>query len=209
MRTTHGLVSAEHMVPLSPLFDTVTWLAADAGLFERVGQTLLPEPAGLAWTSAVVLSDACLQADAVFQPLLRAVTQALEAGLGLPVAHAPASDTDLEQWRQTYVTVSAYDAWQTHGDWITRVRPTFGAAVAGRWKMAAAVSAQAAAQAGAQRARLRAQIHALLGRGTVAVLPSASSVAISRTADPVTVDQIRANTFRITSIAGLAGLPQV
>ncbi|MCJ9711844.1 hypothetical protein LWS69_22690, partial [Bordetella hinzii] len=37
----------------------------------------------------------------------------------------------------------------------------------------------------------------------------ASSVAISRTADPVTVDQIRANTFRITSIAGLAGLPQV
>lgn len=209
LRTTHGLVSAEHMVPLSPLFDTVTWLAADAGVFERVGRTLLPEPAGLAWSAAVVLSDACIQADAVFQPLLRAVTRALETRLGLPVGNAPASDTDLEQWRQTYVTVSAHDAWQTHGDWITRVQPAFGAAVAGRWKMAAGVSAQAAAQASAEQARLRAQVHALLGRDTVAVLPSASSVAISRSADPVTVDQIRANTFRITSIAGLAGLPQV
>jgi len=209
LRTTHGLVSAEHLVPLSPLFDTVTWLAADADVFERVGRTLLPGPDSRPWSAAVVLSDACIQADPVFQPLLRAVTQALETGLGLPVGNAPSSDTDLEQWRQTYVTVSAYDAWQTHRDWITRVQPEFGAAVAGRWKMAAAVAADTAAAASAEQARLRAQIRALLGEHTVAVLPSASSVAISRTADPVMVDQIRANTFRITSIAGLAGLPQV
>ena len=209
LRTTHGDVSAENLVPLSPRFDTVTWLARDASVFERVGSVLLPDATPRTWRAAVVLSDACAQAEPVFTPLLEAVRRALADELGVAPSDAPASDTDLEQWRQTYVTVSAYDAWQTHRDWITRVQPRFGAAVAGRWKMAAGVDADAAARATAEQERLREQIRALLGTDTVAVLPSASSVAISRTADAAAVDQIRTNTFRITSIAGLAGLPQV
>ena len=209
LRTTHGKVSAEHLVPLSPLFDTVTWLARDAAVFERVGSVLLAHDAPSPWRAAVVLGDACAQAEPAFGPLLDAVRQALSEELGVAPSEAPTSDTDLEHWRQTYVTVSAYDAWQTHRDWITRVQPSFGAAVAGRWKMAAGVDADTAARATAEQARLREQIRALLGTDTVAVLPSASSAAISRTADAAAVDQIRANTFRITSIAGLAGLPQV
>src|SRR5690606_26839611 len=43
IRTTHGLLSREHMVPLAPLFDTVGWMTADGTLLEAVGKVLLPE----------------------------------------------------------------------------------------------------------------------------------------------------------------------
>jgi hypothetical protein len=36
LRTTHGAVSTDGLVPLSPSFDTVEWLARDASLLERV-----------------------------------------------------------------------------------------------------------------------------------------------------------------------------
>ncbi|CAM4147103.1 amidase [Bordetella muralis] len=209
LRTTHGLLSAEGVVPLSPLFDTMTWLASRADVFQHVGEVLMPDSGDIAWRGAVVLTDACAQANAAFAPLIDKVTDTLHGHFALPISHAPSSDTELEIWRQTYVTVSAYDAWQTHRDWITTARPTFGAAIEGRWQAAANISAEAAATAQSRQAGLREQIRTLLGTDRIAILPSASSAAISLTADPATVDAIRANTFRITSIAGLAGLPQV
>ncbi|MFC4274367.1 amidase [Achromobacter aloeverae] len=208
LRTTHGLLSTQHVVPLSPLFDTLTWLAARDAVFTRVGDVLLGPPREVSWREAIVLTDACAQADPVFGPLVDAVAGALQSA-GLPVARAPASCTDLETWRRAYVTVSAYDAWQTHRDWITREQPAFAPAIAGRWRAAAAIRAGEAAEAGAVQARLRAEVRELLGADRVAVLPSASSAAIARNADPAAVDAIRTQTFRITSIAGLAGLPQV
>ena len=44
LRTTHGLLSHEAMVPLQPAFDTATWFAQDADVFERVGHVLLQQP---------------------------------------------------------------------------------------------------------------------------------------------------------------------
>ncbi|WP_233236132.1 amidase [Bordetella sp. LUAb4] len=208
LRSTHGLLSAQHVVPLSPLFDTMTWLAARSDVFERVGSVLLGAPQATAWREALVLTDACAQADAAFAPLIESVAGALRTA-GLPVAHQAASATDLETWRRTYITVSAHDAWRTHGEWITRAQPDFGPAIAARWQAAASTSADEAAAAAALQARLRTELRALLGEDRVAVLPSASSAAIAHTADAATVDAIRAQTFRITSIAGLAGLPQV
>ncbi|MBV7482279.1 amidase [Bordetella sp. BOR01] len=208
LRTTHGRLSAAGVVPLSPQFDTMTWLAARADIFERVGRALLSADAP-AWRGAVLLTDACRQAEPAFGPLVDAVGSALESHFALPVEPAATSDTDLDIWRQTYITVSAHDAWQTHQDWITRARPAFGAAIAARWQAAAGINASTATHAGTVQAGLRAQLRDLLGADRVGILPSASSAAISRSADPATVDAIRANTFRITSIAGLAGLPQV
>ena len=209
LRTTHGRLSAKGVVPLSPMFDTMTWLAAHASVFKRVGQTLLTGNDTRAWRGAVVLTDACAQADTAFAPLIDKVADTLKGHFSLPVSHTLSSDTPLEIWRQTYITVSAYDAWQTHKDWITRTRPAFSPAIEGRWQAAARISADTVQKAETTQASLRDQIHALLGDDRIAILPSASSAAIARTATPDTIDAIRTNTFRITSIAGLAGLPQV
>lgn len=207
LRTTHGRVSAAGLAPLSPAFDTVTWLASDPQVFLRVGATLLADEAPRRFERALVLLDACAEAEAGFQPLIERVALALSEEM--PVTQARASAEPLEQWRSTYITASAFDAWRTHGEWITRAKPVFGAAVQGRWQAASQVSPEAAGQAQTRQAALRAELRALLGENGVAILPSASSPAIARDADAPFVDQVRAATFRITSLAGLAGLPQV
>ncbi|WP_144637697.1 amidase [Bordetella genomosp. 13] len=209
LRTTHGRLSAAGLVPLSPAFDTATWLAADAGVFARVGEVLMGGESERAWRGAVVLQDACEQADAAFQPLIGRVAACAARMLSAPVAGARASSSDLESWRAAYITLSAQDAWRTHGAWIEATRPRFAPAVDARWRAAASVDAEAVGRAVAMQHTLRAELHALLGDGRYAILPSASSAALRRDADAATVDRVRAQTFRITSLAGLAGLPQV
>jgi amidase len=115
----------------------------------------------------------------------------------------------LEQWRQAYIIASAHEAWQVNGDWISANAPAFGPAVAARFTTASGISATAAAQAMARQADIGASVRALLGEDGVAVMPSAASFAPPLDASGAEVDDVRSRTFRITCVAGLAGLPQV
>ena len=212
LRSTHGVVSAEGLVPLHPGFDTVTWLAHDADTFARVAAVLLP-PASMTPTHfhrVLRLDDAAALADPVFSAPLQAVTDVLAQILGGPaVPTQVAPGEDLTAWRQAYATAGAHEGWQTHGAWITAHQPVFGPAVASRFEAARQVSDAAAAEARTAQQRIRAQVRALLGPDGVAVLPSAASLAPLRDADPAAVDAVRLRTMAITCIAGLAGLPQV
>lgn len=217
LRTTHGVLPRDAMVPLHPGFDTPTWLARDGAVFRRVAEVLLPPSPRHAFERVLMLDDLLEQAD----PLFHARAEAVYAALGRRL-HARrvrvAPDGALEAWRTTYVTLAAHEAWQVHGEWIERVRPQFGAAIAARWDHAREIAAARAGQpAGMQenghadsaRAAVRASVCALLGTDTVAVLPSAASVAPLLGACDAQIDQLRSRTFRITCVAGLAGLPQV
>lgn len=209
LRTTHGTVPCEGLVPLHPRFDTVTWLAHDAATFERVGEVLLP-PSDHTFRRVLRLDDAAALADAEFAAPLRQVLQAVADTLGsTPAPSLAAPGEDLSAWRQTYATAGAHEGWQTHGAWITAQRPVFGPAIAARWQAASQVSDAAAAAARDDAERIRVQVRALLGDDGVAVLPSAASLAPQRDADPAAVDAVRLRTMAITCIAGLAGLPQV
>ncbi|KAF1021012.1 MAG: Biuret hydrolase [Paracidovorax wautersii] len=213
LRTTHGLLSREHMVALHPLFDTCTWLAHDAATFEKVGATLLPTHDG-DFRRLFVLEDACAEADVAFAPLVQQVTQALARELNCAPTAWQASGAAgepgaLDDWRQTYVTASAFDGWATHGAWISHNDPGFAPPIAARWRHASTITPEAAQAARAAAARIAAQVRSWLGRDGLAVLPSAASAAPLRDALPEAVDAVRVRTLRMTCIAGLAGLPQV
>ena len=209
LRTTHGLVSAQGLVPLHPAFDTVTWLAHESATFERVAAVLLPH-SDFAPTRVLVPQDAWDLADPVFSAPLRRARDALATLLHTePQTLRVAGDTPLADWRQTYATAGAHEGWATHGAWISEHQPVFGAAIGARWKAASAVTDEAAAGARAKAASVRSQVRALLDVDGVAVLPSAASLAPRRDADPAAVDAVRLRTMAITCIAGLAGLPQV
>jgi len=209
LRTTHGLLPSEGLVPLHPRFDTPTWLAHEAGTFERVGRVLLPdtpfEPQRL-----LVPQDAWSLADAVFDaPLLR-VRDALARHLGTtPEPGTWCQDATLADWRQAYATVGGHEGWRLHGAWIRAAQPTFSPAIAARWEAASRIGDEAAAQARATSQAVRQRVRALLGGDGVAVLPSTASLAPRRDADPAAVDAVRQRTMAITCIAGHAGLPQV
>ena len=208
LRTTHGLLSREGLVPLNPLFDTPTWLAHEPATFERVASVLLPA-SPFAPRRVLALTDAWAEAEAVFQPALQQARDALASLLGAPVQARTASDEGLDAWRQLYVTASAFNGWETHGAWIASHTPDFAPPIAARWQFASTVRAEDAAAARARIADIRTHVRSWLGEDGVAVLPSAASLAPLRDADPAAVDAVRMRTLRITSIAGLAGLPQV
>ena len=207
LRTTHGLLPRDGLVPLNPGFDTPTWLANDAATFLAVARVLLPATP-FRFTRALLLEDTLAQADEAFRPAAEQVYEALSNGR-TAMRTSVADDGALEQWRQTYITASAREAWQVHGDWIGANTPSFGAAVAARFTTASGVSADAAGAAVARQASIRASVRALLGEDGVAVVPSAASVAPLLDASGAEVDEVRSRTFRITCVAGLAGLPQV
>jgi amidase len=209
LRTTHGLLSSEGLVPLHPSFDTVTWLADDAGVFERVAEVLLPS-SGYRPATLLRLDDACALADPVFGSALDALAGALEGLLGTRAQTLNASGADsLESWRQAYASAGAREGWQVHRDWITTHRPEFGEAIAARWRLASQVDDETARRAATRVAQIREQVRSLIGERAVAVLPSAASLAPLRDADPKAVDSVRMRTMAITCIAGIAGLPQV
>lgn len=210
LRTTHGLLSREHMVSLSPSFDTPTWLARDAATFLRVTDVLVPQEHDSAFRRVLLLEDVLEQADAAFRERAQQVFDALGRELQASRVRISGGATrDLESWRRVYVARSAHEAWQAHGAWIDAHRPAFGAAVAARWDAARGIDAQAVASAAEAQAHIRASLRRLLGDDGVAVLPSAASIAPLLGASGEEVDRVRARTFRITCVAGLAGLPQI
>ncbi len=145
LRTTHGLLSAEGLVPLHPSFDTVTWLAHEADTFERVGQVLLPASEFVP-KRLLRLEDAWALADGVFADPLQWALDALAAQLGLsPLDANAAGGESLSDWRQAYATAGAPEAWRLHGGWITTHAPQFGAAIAARFQAASRIDDAAAA----------------------------------------------------------------
>lgn len=211
LRTTHGLLSREGLVPLHPSFDTATWFSHTADTFARVGWALLPK-SDFAPRRAILLEDACQLADDSFSAALNAVRRGLAEQLGLGGADVPGlaiCPASLEEWRQTYVTAGAFEGWQIHGEWITTHAPVFAPAIAGRWQSASKVTAQQAAEARLRRDRIRQHVLSIIGNDTVAILPSAASVAPLRTASDAAIEETRMRTMQISCIAGLSGLPQV
>jgi amidase len=210
LRTTHGLLSRDGLVPLHPSFDTPTWLAHEGATFARVGDVLLPQQPATAWTEAVRWTAAWDEADAAFHPALKAAWTALGQVLGLPGRElAPDAHPSLDTWRQHYLTAGANEGWKVHGAWITANDAGFAPAVTARWRFASTVSDAAAQAAWTEIAAVRTYVRGVLGAGGVALVPSAASVAPLRDAGAEVVDAVRMRTMRITCIAGLAGLPQV
>jgi amidase len=213
LRTTHGTLSVAGMVPLSPGFDTVTWLAHDASVFEAVGAVLLPgerSPLHRGVQALHVFDDVSALADAEFAAPLVRVTDALARLVdGRPRHSRIAPDASLHDWREAYNTAGAHEAWRVHGAWIRDAQPRFGAAVGARWQVARRTTDAQARGAYATKELVRAHVRSVLGAHGVAVIPSAASLAPLRDASADEVQAVRARTMAITCIAGLAGLPQV
>ncbi|MFI6424396.1 amidase family protein [Promicromonospora sp. NPDC050880] len=198
VRPTHGAVADGGLLPLAPTFDTVGWLARDAGTLTRVGQALLPDDAApLPGPAALVTSDALLGLAA---PEVRdAVGQrAADAG-AVAVDWAPEPG-----WLAAFQTLQAAEAWVVHGAWLADRMDTLGPAVRARFERARSVGADEAAAARADVARARELIRERLGE-RVLVLPSAASVAPR----PQEAEAARAATMLLTCVAGIGGLPAV
>jgi Asp-tRNA(Asn)/Glu-tRNA(Gln) amidotransferase A subunit family amidase len=203
LRTTHGAVSRERLLPLADSFDTVGWLTRSPALLRSAAVATLGK-------TGVVPSGEFVVAPALVAVADRSVQLAFDGALAnLAPANAPAASVDIgniDELFETFRVVQAADAWRADGDWVTGHPGALGPATAARFAVAAAVTPAEEQAARAALVAQRARLDGLLG-DRILLLPSASSAAPSATAETAELDRVRAATLRLCCIAGLTGRP--
>ncbi|HSE85665.1 MAG TPA: amidase [Candidatus Binatia bacterium] len=209
MRPTHGRIPLDGVCPLAPSFDTCGWFARDAGVFERVGRTLLcddepaPPPARL-----LITQDVLEVAGETVAHALRSALDKVAALVGMPEP-VTVGDEPLTRWMDYFRFLQGGEAWASHGEWITREKPALGPGVRERFAWAATVGAEDLTRARLRREEITRRMAEMLAGRTVLALPSTPGIALLRNSAPKALDDLRARALPILCIAGLARLPQV
>ncbi|WP_456845154.1 AtzH-like domain-containing protein [Cellulomonas sp. P5_C6] len=197
LRTTHGLVPRQGMLPLAPSFDTVGWLARDGRTLEAVAAWCLEGDAPGLPTRRVVPAE-------VLELVDPATRDAFEAWCGGTVEQVDVGP--LDTWFEAFRVLQAAEAWRAHGDWITGHPDAVGPGVRERFAVARDVTASDEASARAEVERLATVVRGIVD-DAVLVLPTTPGPAPARTATPDELDRVRGATLRMTALAGIGGLP--
>ena len=222
LRTTHGAVPREGLLPLAPSFDTVGWLTRDAATLRAAAESSLTAgrggaasggaggPSGASGASgpSIVVDPGVL--GAVEPDVAAAFAGAVDALVGDGRLRGPATVAvgELGALFELFRVVQAAEAWRSHGRWIEAHPGVLSPDVAARFAVGAAVGPEQEEEARAGLAAARRPLDAVLGEA-VLVLPSASSAAPRLDASAEEVDRVRGATLRLTCLAGITGRPAV
>ena len=212
IRPTHGRIPLDGVCPLAPGFDTCGWFARDASMLARVGEVLLggraASPGRLLLAQdafeAAMPHAAMPHAVAAFTPAVQRVTALL--GEAVPVT---VSVEGLSEWFAVFRVLQFGEIWETHGEWVTRVRPSFGPHITPRFEAAARIDAADVARMRLVREDIRERLDALLSDNAVLLLPTMPDIAPLLQSPADQVIAFRERSLALLCIAGLGGLPQV
>lgn len=209
LRPTHGRISTEGVMPLAPSYDTVGWFARDAAMLARVGDVLLDgNDAGGRVRRLLWLEDAFALADESTRPALEEAACRVEKAL-VAAERCVLDDGRYADWLAAYNVLRPPEIWATFGDWITRTKPRFGSRTAKRFADAERMATADTADALRFRAEIRSKIAALLGDDTILMLPTVPTVAPKKGHDDATAAGLRENTFRLSCLSPMLGMPEV
>lgn len=209
IRTTHGAVSVDGLLPLAPSFDTVGAMARSRADLVAAAAVLAP---GRLPSSGVQL----VYSEDLLDVAAPDVAAAVRAGIRrlqdrIPV-RAFRFDADvLPQWVKAFQTRQGWEAWRAHGTWIAQHWHSLNADVRSRFVTASKVTAADLAAADRVLADARRRIDQGLGEA-ILLLPSASSTAPTRASAAIggrVIEDTRARTFQLTCLAGISGRPAV
>ena len=210
LRPTHGRVSLENCLDLSPSLDSCGFFARDAATFERVGATLLgADRCTLAPDCELLLArDAFAllspEVAAAFAPALQHIAQ--QGPAARPVSVAQPSFEAL-YWSFRYV--QGFEAWRSDGALIEDFNLQLGPGVKERFAWSKEVSQMQYAKFSAVRDEFAALLAALLDGRRVLLLPTMPDVAPRLDEPAEALEAYRNNSINLLCLAGLARLPQV
>jgi len=209
IRPTHGRLSLEGAVALSPSFDAAGWFARDAALLETIGQVYLMDTLEPEEPFKLVIADdafdqALLEAGAALAPVLERLSRH-----ATNVEHAVLAPEGLAAWFEAFRVIEFAEAWATHGAWITQVGPALKPDIRGRFEEGSRITGDELAAAIAMRNAIFERLDSLLSGNRVLVLPTAPGAAPRKDASAADLQDRRERTMQITCIAGLGGLPEI
>ena len=212
IRPTHGRISLDGVLPLAPSFDTCGWFARTADLLGKVGDALLgggQSPGTVRTPGQLLLATdafACVMPNAA--AALPPAVERVEALLGRG-EHVIVAGEGLRAWFDVFRVLQYADIWATHGEWVTRVKPTFGPQIATRFAAVAETDPRDVSTMRAARAEIVTRLDVMLAGNAVLLLPTMPDVAPLLSSSPETTVAFRERALGLLCIAGLGGLPQV
>lgn len=216
LRTTHGRISREGVHPLSKSFDTVGWMTGDAQTMDAVTHAMLPDrdTATLSGEVAVcVLPSQMVDADVAeaFGRSCDMMRSAMTAN-GRARKHTwdeLTLDADMfDGFLDIFSVVRGYEAWQANGGWVSGHCDAISPDIAQRFRNDALIDETAYRRGLERLEQSRAMVRSLVG-DRVLLMPTAATVAPTLTEqdDHDTAARTRKQTMRLTSLAGIGGLP--
>jgi amidase len=208
IRTSHGLVPADGVVPLAPSFDTVGWFARSASLMRRVGTVLLSAARPFEPRRLIVATDAFAAIDPAISAALNPAIEKVATSIA-QTARVKVYTGDSAEWRSIFRVLQGAQIRAQHGAWIDRYRPEFGPGIRERFAWTATITADEVAAATPGREAVARHMDGLLGDDAMLCLPTAPGIAPWLNTPPAELETFRAKAFALLAIAGLARLPQV
>ena len=208
IRTTHGLVPADGVVPLAASFDTVGWFARAASLMRLVGTVLLPAERTFVPRRLLIATDAFAAVDPAISAALTPAIEKVAASIA-KTARVKVYTGDYVEWVPIFRVLQGAEIRAQHGAWIDRYRPEFGPGIRQRFDWTATITAAEVAAAMPGREAVARHMESLLGDDAILCLPTAPGIAPRLNTPPAELEVFRGRAFALLSIAGLARLPQI
>lgn len=210
IRPTHGRVSLQGCMDLSPSFDTCGWFARDVQTFARAADVLLgADPQPLPDRVRLLLpEDVWGLLDEPARQALAPARHRIESVFGSSqAARVVLDDFDAMYWNFRYI--QGREAWMTDGPLIERFSPPLGPGVADRFAWSRTLTDEQVVQAQTYRQHYRTHLASLLGRDGVLLMPTMPDVAPLRTDSEASLEDYRNRAIRMLCIAGLSGCVQI
>lgn len=210
LRTTHGTVSRDGLLPLAPSFDTVGWLTRSPGVLLAALDATVPPPATARASDATVLVVP-EELVALVEPAVARSFTAFVDTLDEPVATVRLRDLgipDPAALQEQMRLVQAAEALAAHGPWIDAHPGALSPVVGDRFRAARANDPDATADAVARLDEVRTTIRRALA-GRTLLFPTVPGPAPLLDADTAALERTRTATTAMTALASVGGLPAV
>jgi amidase len=208
IRTTHGRIAKDGLVPLADSFDTVGWFTRDARTLARVGAALLGPRESFPAGRLVIATDCFDLVSADVRAALKPLVDRLIAAVG-PRHYVTLNPDGFDSWLTAFRHIQGHEAWQAHGAWIEQTKPRVAPEIAERFDLGRQVTADQLAAAQEVREKARQRLAVLLRPGDVLCLPTSSGPAPVKTMTGAAEGAYRAAMLKLTCPGGLTGMPQV
>jgi len=215
IRSTHGAISRQGLLPLAQSFDTVGWMTRDVYTLAQVAQVLLPAEQA----DEPVLEGPLKVIPALLDQVEGSVAQAVRVAVA---DYSRGSETQVQElagvsaemhaaWLEAFRIIQMREAWANNGAWISDHWEAMAEDVGARFRMASKFTSDQEMQARALAAGARRVIREWVGNSVLAI-PSAAGPAPLRAEAALggqIIEEHRRGTMMLTSLAGIAGLPAV